>query len=86
MNGRRHIYLKWCKILSRFFFDHVGAKRKAHFAPQSCKKKAPEKKNFAAPPKRQVKTCLHVLYLQCVRDTKRNFPKGHIKLWISQKK
>ena len=25
----------------RFFFDHVGAKRKAHFAAQSCKKKAP---------------------------------------------
>ena len=25
----------------RFFFDHVGAKRKAHFASQSCKKKAP---------------------------------------------
>ena len=47
MNGRRHIYLKWCKILSRFFFDHVGAKRKAHFATQSCKKKAP-KKGFRA--------------------------------------
>ena len=29
MNGRRHIYLKWCKILSRFFFDHVGAKKKS---------------------------------------------------------
>ena len=86
MCDRKRTIPKKCKFPERFFFDHRGAKRKAHFAPQSCKKKAPEKKNFAAPPKRQVKTCLHVLYLQCVRDTKRNFPKGHIKLWISQKK
>ena len=35
------------KRLSRFFFDHVGAKRKAHFAPQSCKKKAPKEGDFA---------------------------------------
>ena len=32
---------KKSKAERRFFFDHVGAKRKAHFASQSCKKKAP---------------------------------------------
>ena len=35
-----------CKIYYRFFFDHVGAKRKASFAPRNGKKKAPIK-NFA---------------------------------------
>lgn len=90
MNGRRHIYLKWCKILSRFFFDHRGAKRKAHLAPQSCKKNAPEKKNFAAPPKKAGENFTYTLvradFLRSAYDPERNFPKGHIKLWISQKK
>ena len=35
-----YLIIKKRKFLSRFFFDHVGAKRKAHFATQSCKKKA----------------------------------------------
>ena len=34
---------KRAKIFSRFFFDHVGAKRKASFAPRNGKKKAPKK-------------------------------------------
>ena len=36
-----YLIIKKHNFLSRFFFDHVGAKRKAHFATQSCKKKAP---------------------------------------------
>ena len=41
MCDRKRTIPKTCKFPERFFFDHVGAKRKAHFASQSCKKKAP---------------------------------------------
>ena len=71
MCNRKRTIPKKCKFPERFFFDHRGAKRKAHFAPQSCKKNAPEKKNFAAPPKkgRRKLASMYFIYSVCVTQS-----------------